>query len=130
MVELEFKPMFWSYSYCISSAQLIERAQLMFLMFPCTDELYYGIFKERYWMSYFSVLSTLITSDAMHFSRKDNRNQKMDYSFLGQGNRTFLISRNKLMLSTCPINSYYSETEHYLLFHFTYTKKIQKYFSK
>lgn len=102
----------------------------MFLMFPCTDELYYGIFKERYWMSYFSVLSTLITSDAMHFSRKDNRNQKMDYSFLGQGNRTFLISRNKLMLSTCPINSYYSETEHYLLFHFTYTKKIQKYFSK
>jgi len=48
----------------------------------------------------------------MHLSGEDKiTEKKMASSFLGQGNKIFLITRNKPVLSnSCPIN-YYSEAE-------------------
>lgn len=70
-------------------------------------------------------------SEAEHLSREDKIIKNSGSSFLGQGNKILLITRNKPVLHTpCPVNSHYSGTENILFFPFTYTKKIQKHFSK
>lgn len=88
------------------------------------------VFSENEDAIFFSAINPE-TSDAEHLSREDKIIKNNGSSFLGQGNKIFLITRNKPVLHTsCPVNSHYSETENIPFFYLTYTKKIEKYFSK